>query len=115
MTRPNPNELAMDITNNNVAPITIDSFHADWVKVSPSQKLSKLFLTGAEIWNIADNTPPSDIPTEGNWNSANRTILGNGAVDNLVVQFQEPLEPGNYQLLITFDNGCPVTGSFIVP
>ena len=115
VTNPNPNELAMDITNSNVAPIIIDSFHADWVKVSPSQKLSKLFLGGTEIWNIADNTPPSDIPTEGNWNSASRTISGNGTVGNLIIQFQDPLEPGNYQLQITFDNGCPVTGSFTVP
>jgi len=110
-----PNDLSMDITNNNVAPITIDSFHADWVKIAPSQKLSKLFLAGTEIWNIADNTPPSDIPAEGNWNSATRTIPGNASVGNLVVQFQDPLEPGNYQIQVTFDNGCPVTGSFIVP
>ena len=115
VTNPNPKELAIDITNSNVAPIIIDSFHADWVKVAPSQKLSKLFLGGTEIWNIADNTPPSDIPTEGNWNSANRTISGNGSVGNLIVQFQDPLEPGNYQLQITFDNSCQVTGSFIVP
>ena len=105
----------MDITNSNVAPIIIDSFHADWVKVSPSQKLSKLFLSGTEIWNIADNTPPSDIPTEGNWNSSNRTVFGNGFVGNLIVQFQDPLEPGNYLLQITFDNACQVTGAFVVP
>ncbi|MDQ3004265.1 MAG: hypothetical protein M3R47_02605 [Chloroflexota bacterium] len=115
VTNPNPNELAMDITNSNGAPITINSFHADWVKVAQSQKLSKLILGGTEIWNITDNTPPSDIPTEGNWNNASRTISGNGAVGNLIVQFQDPLEPGNYQLQITFDNGCQVTGSFIVP
>ena len=112
---PNPNELRMDIINSNVTPITIEGFHADWVKIAPSQKLSKLFLGGAEIWNISDNTPPSDIPAEGNWNSANRTIPGNGTVGILIVQFQDPLEPGNYQLQITFDIGCPVTGSFIVP
>ena len=115
LTNPNPNELALDITNSNVAPIIIDSFHADWVKVATSQKLSKLFLGVTEIWNIADNTPPSDIPTEGNWNNANRTNSGNGTVGNLIVQFQDPLDPGNYQLQITFDNGCQVTGSFTVP
>ena len=107
-------DLSIDITNNNIAPITIDSFHADWVKIAPSQKLSKLFLAGTEIWNIADNIPPSDIPAEGNWNNANRTIPGSGAVGNLIVQFQDPLEPGNYQLQITFDNGCLITGSYIV-
>ena len=116
VTNLNSKELAMDIANINVAPITIASFHADWVKVAASQKLSKIFLGGTnEIWNIADNTPPSDIPTEGNWNSASRTISGNGAVGNLIVQFQDPLEPGNYQLQITFDNGCQVAGSFSVP
>jgi len=115
VTNPNPNELAVDITNSNVAPIIIAIFHADWVKVAPSQKLSKLFLGGTnEIWNIADNAPPSDVPTEGNWNNNNRTISG-GIVGNFIVQFQDPLEPGNYQLQITFDNGCQVTGAFIVP
>ena len=114
VTNPNPNELAMDIVNSNVAPITIASFHADWVKVAASQKLSKLILDGTEIWNIADTTPPSDVPTEGNWNNNSRTISG-GIVGNLIVQFQDPLEPGNYQLQITFDNGCQVNGSFIVP
>ena len=104
----------MDIANINVAPITIASFHADWVKVAASQKLSKLILDGTEIWNIADTTPPSDVPTEGNWNNNSRTISG-GIVGNLIVQFQDPLEPGNYQLQITFDNGCQVNGSFIVP
>ena len=105
----------MDITNNNVATITIDSVHVEWVKVSPSQKLSKLFLGGTEIWNIADNTPPSDIPTESNWNSASRAISGGGTLQNFLAQFQLPLEPGTYQVQITFDIGCPVTGSFIVP
>ncbi|HXQ33001.1 MAG TPA: hypothetical protein VN843_03145, partial [Anaerolineales bacterium] len=55
-----PNELAMTITNDNVAPITIASFHADWdLGPTASQKLSKLLLDGTEIWNIADNSPPS--------------------------------------------------------
>jgi len=105
----------MVITNNNEATITIDRFFANWVKVSPSQKLSKVLLDGNEIWNIADNTPPSDIPTEGNWNNADRTIAGNGTTGNLSVQFQDPLEPGNYQLQITFDVGCQVNGSITLP
>lgn len=112
-----PNELAMSITNDNIAPITIASFHADWVQgPTPSQKLSKLFLDGTEIWNIADNTPPTtDIPTEGNWNNNNRTISG-GLVGNFMVQFQDPLASGNnYQIQITFDNGCQVGGSITVP
>jgi len=114
VTNPNPNELSMDITNSNVAPITVASFHADWVKVAASQKLSKLILDGTEIWNIADTTPPSDVPAEGNWNNNNRTI-SSGIVGNFIVQFQDPLEPGNYQFQITFDNSCQVAGSFIVP
>src|SRR5215207_3289417 len=114
VTNPNPNELSMDITNSNVAPITVASFHADWVTVAASQKLSKLILDGTEIWNIADTTPPSDVPAEGNWNNNNRTI-SSGIVGNFIVQFQDPLEPGNYQFQITFDNSCQVAGSFIVP
>lgn len=115
ITNPNPNELQMNITNSTAVSINIESFHADWVKVSPSQKLSKLILDGTDIWNISDNLPPSDIPVEGDWNSASRTIPGFGNVGNLIVQFQEPLEPGDYEIQVTFDIGCPVTGSITFP
>ncbi len=107
----------MDITNNNAADITIDSFFADWINTTVSQKLSKLFLGPTEIWNITDNIPPSDIPTESNWNNASRTITGGGTTQTLIIQFQDPLElnSGNYQVRVTFDNGCQVTGSIIIP
>jgi hypothetical protein len=107
----------MDITNSNGSAITIDSFFADWVNLTASQKLSKLFIGSTEIWNITDNTPPSSIPTESNWNSASRVIAGGGTTQTLIVQFQDPLDlnPGNYQVSVTFDNGCTVTSSIPVP
>ena len=104
----------MTITNDNVASITIASFHAVWVQAPITQKLSKLFLDGTEIWNIADNNTPTDIPTESNWNNNNRTISG-GLVGNFIVQFQDPLVTGVYQIQITFDNGCQIGGSITVP
>jgi len=109
----------MDITNNSGATITIDSVHADWVKTGaiPSQKLDKLLLDNNEIWNISDVTPPSYIPTEGNFvNGADRTIL-NAITRNFVLRFGDPgpLEFGNYQVSIVFDNTCQVSGSITLP
>jgi len=116
LTNPNPNELGLDITNNNVAVITIDSFFADWVNLSTSQKLDKLLLNGVEIWNKADPNPPSDIPSiDGDWvNGADLTVPGLTS-RNLVVRFQNNLEPGSYPVRITFDNGCQVSGSVTLP
>ena len=111
------NDLAMDITNNSGATITIDSVHVVWAKVTPSQKLDKLLLDGNEIWNISDVTPPSDIPTEGNFvNGADHTIL-NAITRNFVIRFgdQLSLNPGDYQVDNTFDNGCQVSGSITIP
>jgi len=105
----------MNITNNTGATIAINRFVADWVKLSPSQKLDRLFLDGNEVWNISDNTPPSDIPTEGNWNNAVRTIAGDGTPRTFLTQFQNPLESGNYQVQLFFDNGCQVSGSVTLP
>jgi len=107
----------MDITNNSGATITIDSVHVVWAKVTPSQKLDKLLLDGNEIWNISDVTPPSDIPTEGNFvNGADHTIL-NAITRNFVIRFgdQLSLNPGDYQVDNTFDNGCQVSGSITIP
>ncbi|HLO16446.1 MAG TPA: hypothetical protein VK206_16560, partial [Anaerolineales bacterium] len=113
------NELAMDITNNSGATVTIDSVHADWMNISPSQKLDKLLLDAPnEIWNISDNTPPSDIPAnDGNWvNSADRTIL-NAVTRNFVLRFGDllNLNPGNYGVIITFNNSCQVSRSRSIP
>lgn len=107
----------MAITNSNASAIAIDRFFADWVNLTASQKLSQLFLGSTEIWNISDTVPPSDIPTEGNWKNASRTIAGGGTTQTLLVQFQDPLDlnPGTYQVSITFDNGCTVTGSAPIP
>jgi len=96
--------------------ITIDSFFADWVNLSTSQKLDKLLLNGVEIWNKADPNPPSDIPSiDGDWvNGADLTVPGLTS-RNLVVRFQNNLEPGSYPVRITFDNGCQVSGSVTLP
>lgn len=94
-------------------PATIERVFVQWVKSSPSQKLSRLFLNGAEIWNISDVEPPSDIPGEGNWNATSRQMpLG---TSRLVLQFQEPLEAGEYSVTIDLDIPCQVSGSFTVP
>jgi hypothetical protein len=79
----------------------------------PSQLLDQLFLNGVSIWNISDPDSPSDIPTEGNWNNADRTI--SGGAENFKMQFGIDLEPGVYNVHIGFDSGCRVTGSITIP
>ena len=105
----------MDINNSSGGPITIDRLFAYWVESPTSQKIDKLFLNGVEIWNISDTDSPSDIPTEGNWNGSNRTIP-DATVGNFVIQFQDPLGSGNYEVHIVFDIiPCQVSGSITLP
>ena len=103
LTNPNPNELGMDITNNSGSTITINRFFAYWVKLPTSQKIARLLLNGAVVWNTSDPDSPSDIPTEGNWvNAANLTIL-DATVENFVIQFSNDLQPTGYEVHIVFD------------
>ena len=121
LTISNPNELTMDITNNNQATITIASIHAVWEKFLSSQLLTQILLGGGTIWEQTDPQPPSDIPSQddGDWkNGADLTIPGLNS-RNLVIQFQEPfnLNPNSfdYQVSVTFDNACQVSGSITIP
>lgn len=113
VTSPNANDLSMDITNSSVNNITINRFFAHWVKTPTSQKLDRLLLDGNLIWNTSDTTPPSDIPTEGNWRrgaGSDRTILS-GTTETFVVQFQNNLQPTGYEVHVTFNTGCQVIGT----
>ena len=105
------NEIRLDITNNSGATIFITRFFAYWDKTPPSQQLNKLFLNTVEIWNEADLDSPSDIPTEGNWSSIAISI-DNGATGNLVIEFEEPLQPTGYEIhIFFFPISCQVTGT----
>ena len=108
---PNPNELAMDITNSTKSPVTITRFFSYWVKAPNSQKIDKLFLNGAMIWNTSDPNSPSDIPTESNWaNNANLTIPGL-STETFLIQFSNNLQSTGYEVHIEFDLGCQVIGN----
>ena len=105
---PNPNEISMDIVNNDTSPITINRFFSYWVKSPNSQKIDKLFLNGTMIWNTSDPDSPSDIPTESNWvKDANLTIPAS-ATETLLIQFSNPLQATGYEFHVTFDIGCQV-------
>lgn len=102
----------MDITNSSGATIRLDRFYATWVKSPPSQKVDRLILNLADIWNISDNDSPSDIPAESGFiNSADRTIP-DATTRNFVIRWLDNLEPGTYNVHIVFDLGCQVTGTF---
>ena len=112
LTSPNPNELRMDITNSSGGPVTIARLYANWDKTPISQKLDKLFLDGILIWNISDTTPPSDLPTEGGFVNGADLTVPHATTRNLLIQFQDPLQPFAYEVRIVFDIGCQVIGTF---
>ncbi len=111
ITNPNPNEISMDITNNSGSAITINRFFAYWVKSPNSQKIARLLLNGAVIWNTSDPTSPSDIPTESNWASGGNRTIPDPTPQTFLIQFQDNLQPTGYQVHIVFDIGCQVIGS----
>jgi hypothetical protein len=110
LTRPNPNQIAMDIINNNGSPITISRFFAYWPKLPPSQKLERLFFNGALIWNPSDPDSPTDIPTEGNWINGADLTIPDPTPRNLVIEFSNNLLAIGYEVHIVFDIGCQVIG-----
>jgi hypothetical protein len=111
ITNPNTNELGVDITNNSGGDISAERFFAYWVKLPASQKIDRLLLNGILIWNTSDNDSPSDIPIEGNWIGGADRIIPNGAVENLLIRFQDDLQATGYEIHIVFDIGCQVIGN----
>lgn len=104
-------ELGMNITNNSGGPITIERLFAYWVKSPASQKVDRLLLSGALLWNTSDNDSPTDIPAESPWiNGASRTILDT-ETRNFVIRFQNDLQATGYEVHIVFDIGCQVVGT----
>jgi len=110
LTNPNPNELAMDITNSSGSAITINRFYATWVKTPTSQKIDKLFLNGVEVWNKSDPDSPSDIPAEGTFVGLVNPAILDATPVTLLIQFSDPLQPIGYEVHIVFDLGCQVIG-----
>jgi hypothetical protein len=100
----------MDITNNNASLITLSRFFAYWVKAPNAQKIERLFLNGAVIWNTSDPDTPSDIPTEGNWANGADLIIPNATTRTLLVQFSNDLQPAGYEVHLVFDGSCQVVG-----
>jgi len=111
LTNPNPNELGMNIVNNNGTPITINRFFAYWVKSPTSQKISRLLLNGLVVWNTSDPDSPSDIPTEGNFVGGANLTIPDATGEILVVQFPNNLQATGYEVHIVFDIGCQVVRS----
>jgi hypothetical protein len=118
LTNPNPNELSMDITNNNGSTITISRFFAYWPNVPPAQKIDRLFVNGTVVWNTSDPESPSDIPTEGNWVNGADLTIPDGTTRNFLIEFSDNLQLTGYEVHIVFDlppvgppNDCQVIGN----
>jgi hypothetical protein len=107
----NGKTINTNITNNNGSDITINQFFAYWIDSPIAQKLDRLFLNGISVWNISDNTSPSNIPTEGNWQNGANLTIPNGTSQSFVMDFQENLQPAGYEVHIYFDIGCQVSGN----
>jgi hypothetical protein len=105
----------VDINNTSGIPVVIARFYAQWVESPPSQRLDQLLFQGVSIWDISDPNPPSDIPSEGDWNGLpqDRRIPA-GAARTLQIQFGDSLQPGLYRVHIVF-TGCQVTQSITLP
>ena len=101
----------MDITNNHGSDIAISQFFAYWVKSPTSQKIERLLLNGAVIWNTSDPDSPSDIPAEGNWVNGASLTIPNATTQNLLIQFPNDLQPTGYEVHILFDIICQVMGT----
>ena len=110
LTNPNNNEIGMDITNNSGSIIQITRFYAIWTKSPISQKIDKLFLNGAEIWNKSDPDSPSDFPTEGNWVGGAGPAIPDATLENFVIQFSNDLLQPT-EVHIVFDIGCQIVGT----
>lgn len=101
----------MDIINNHGSTITVNRFFAYWAMVPNSQKIDRLYLNNAVIWNISDPDSPSDIPTEGNWAGGADLTIPDGATRTFLIEFQNNLQPTDYEVHIVFDIGCQVIGT----
>jgi hypothetical protein len=100
----------MTILNNSGMPITIERMFAHWVESPSSQKIDRLLLDGAIIWDIASPHSPSDIPGQNMWQAnVDRTIVASSG--DFVIDFQDPLQASGYEVHIVFDIGCQVVGT----
>jgi len=111
LTNPNTNELSTDITNSSGGTITINRFFAYWVKSPNSQKIIRLFLNGARIWNTSDPFPPSDFPAESPFADGAILTIPDATTSPFLLRFQDDLQPTGYEVHIYFDIGCQVTGT----
>ena len=111
LTNLTPTELAMDITNNTGAPITITRLFAIWEKSQPSFKLDRLLVNGNVVWNKSDPDSPSDIPAEGNFLNGAELTIPDASTIPFTIRFTNDLLPTGYEVHLVFDIGCQVSGS----
>jgi len=101
-------EVEIEVINNSGVALKIVGLHLDWPPAN--SRLKKIELSGDEIWNGADNNPPTDIPAEGGWNGPSfRRWVGAGAVKPLVLFFNSDADSSGYWLNLEFDNGCTIS------
>lgn len=110
LTNPSPNQIGIDIINSGPT-VTINRFFAYWVKTPTSQKIDRLFLNSAVIWNTSDPDSPSDIPTEGNWVNGADLTIPKATTRNFLIEFPNNLQPTGYEVHLVFDVGCQVIGT----
>jgi len=105
-------EMSMTITNNGSTLVTITSINANWPDTPESQSVSEIKFNGVTIVHANDPQPPSDYPSEKNWDGVQSDLELSASESKLLeLLFEENLETNGYSITVTFDNGCTVSES----
>ena len=100
--------LRIAVINSSSSSIRINGLQLEWD--SDLDQLRDIDLGLVEIWNARDSSPPTNIPAEGNWKAgADRTISAFNS-ENLTFRFDEEIDGEDASVILTFDNGCEVSG-----
>ncbi|KAA3642812.1 MAG: hypothetical protein DWQ07_20005 [Chloroflexi bacterium] len=94
------------IINNSPSTITISQLLLEWPE--DNEELIKIELNDDAIWDQKDTEPPSNIPAESGWKLGVDRVIGVGQSLEIMFQFDEDAESGDYNTTLTFDNACQV-------
>jgi hypothetical protein len=95
-----------DITNGGGSTATISRIEITWPD-NPNDKLKEVKLGSSKIWDVQDNTPPTDIQSD--WKSGSDRTLSAGSTKTLEFKFDQNAGSSGYTITVTFDNGCSVS------
>jgi hypothetical protein len=96
----NDEDVEWSISNDTGGSISIDAFYFDWP--GSNDELIRVRLSGSEIWDGGDESPPTNI-TSG---LGGNRIIASGQSKTIEFRFDEDAASSGYDLEIAFDIGC---------